>query len=92
MDPTLYDWETIGLSYTLPLLEMVRLHDSPGADPMQDTAITIATDLVREIGVADAWAMIVREGGHREMLVEVNRWRRWVRRRERRRGVAPRRF
>ena len=51
---------------------------------MQGTAITTAIDLVREIGVADVWATIVREGGHCEMLVEVDRWRQWVRRREKR--------
>ncbi|MGV0964176.1 MAG: hypothetical protein ACOYBT_09830 [Polynucleobacter sp.] len=53
------------------------------------TALSLAKELIAEIGVEDAWWTIVREGGHHEMLREVNRWRRWARRHEPRGGRRP---
>lgn len=57
-----------------------------------DTAITIARDLIADVGVEDAWWTITREATCKqdlqvhELLAEITRWRRWVRRRERRGG------
>lgn len=55
---------------------------------MPDTAIPLARALINEVGVEDAWWAVIGEGGHPELLAEINRWRRWQRRRGRRGGRA----
>ena len=51
-----------------------------------DTTLSLATALIQEAGVEDAWWAVIDQGGLGELLVEINRHRRWQHHRGRRGG------